>query len=198
MLKNLADAGKLLLLDLASTAFFLGLLLLSHNVTLAIVLGMGLGIVQIGWELIRRKPVDTMQWMSLFLVLGSGAATLITHDPRFVMVKASLIYVVVGIVMLKPGWMNRYLPDAARQYVPDIGVICGYVWAAMMFFSAALNLYLAMTWSLVAWSAFMSAYAIVSKAVLMVVQIITMRTIGKARRRRAEAAAAAQTAAAPA
>jgi intracellular septation protein len=35
--------------------------------------------------------------MSLFLVLGSGAPTLITDDPRFVMVKPSVIYVIVGM-----------------------------------------------------------------------------------------------------
>jgi hypothetical protein len=41
-------------------------------------------------------------------VLG-GAATPITDDPRVVMFKPSLIYIVVDVVMLKPVWMNRYL-----------------------------------------------------------------------------------------
>ena len=109
-MKNLFDAGKLLLLDMASTFFFLVLYLLTKNITLAVVLGMALGTAQIGWQFARKKPIDTMQWMSLFLVVGSGAATLLTKDPRFVMVKPSLIYVVVGVVMLKPGWINRYLP----------------------------------------------------------------------------------------
>jgi Intracellular septation protein A len=112
-MKNLLEAGKLLLLDMASTLFFLVLYLLTHNVTLSVVLGMALGIAQIGWQLARHKPIDTMQWMSLFLVLGAGTVTLITDDPRFVMIKPSVIYIIVGVVMLKRGWINRYLPPAA-------------------------------------------------------------------------------------
>ena len=144
---------------------------------------MALGITQIGWQFARKLPIDTMQWMSLFLVLGSGAATLLTHDPRFVMVKPSVIYLIVGIVMLKPGWMNRYLPPVAIEIVPDIAVIFGYVWAGLMFFSAALNLLVALNFSVVTWSASMSIYAIVSKAVLFLIQYATMRTIGVRRRR---------------
>ncbi len=182
-MKNLFEAGKLLLLDMASTFFFLVLFLLTHNITLSVALGMALGIGQIGWQYARKLPIDTMQWMSLFLVLGSGAATLLTHDPRFVMVKPSVIYLIVGIVMLKPGWMNRYLPPVAIEIVPDIAIIFGYVWAGLMFFSAALNLLVALNVSVVTWSASMSIYAIVSKAVLFLIQYATMRTVGVRRRR---------------
>ena len=105
---------------------------------------MALGAAQIGWQIARRQPIDTMQWMSLFLVLGAGTVTLITDDPRFVMVKPSVIYVIVGIVMLKPGWINRYLPPVAKEFVPDIAIIFGYLWAGLMFFSAALNLVVAL------------------------------------------------------
>jgi intracellular septation protein len=97
--------------------------LLTHNLALSIVLGMALGAAQIGWLLARRKPIDTMQWMSLFLVLGAGTVALITDDPRFVMIKPSVIYIIVGVVMLKRGWMNRYLPPIAIELVPDIAVI---------------------------------------------------------------------------
>lgn len=81
-MKNLFEAGKLLLLDMAATLFFLALYLLTHNVTLSVVLGMALGLAQIGWQFVRRKPIDTIQWLSLFLVLGAGTITLITNDPR--------------------------------------------------------------------------------------------------------------------
>ena len=183
-MKNLFEAGKLLLLDLASTLFFLVLFLLTHNITLSVVLGMALGVAQIGWQFARKKPIDTMQWMSLFLVLGAGTVTLLTNDPRFVMIKPSAIYLIVGIVMLKPGWMNRYLPPIAIELVPDIAVIFGYVWAGLMFFSAALNLIVALNFSVLAWSAAMSIYGIVSKAVMFLVGYAVMRTIGAARNRR--------------
>ena len=51
---------------------------------------------------------------------------------------------IVGIVMLKRGWMNRYLPRIAIETVPDVAVVFGYVWSGLMFFSAALNVALAL------------------------------------------------------
>src|SRR5580692_8196053 len=187
-MKNLFEAGKLLLLDMASTFLFLVIFLLTHNITLAVALGMALGVGQIGWQFARKQPIDTMQWMSLFLVLGAGAATLLTNDPRFVMIKPSVIYAIVGIVMLKPGWMNRYLPPVAIELIPDIATLFGYVWAALMFFSAGLNLIVALNFSVVTWSTFMSIYAIVSKLALFLIGYATMRTIAVHRRARLVAA----------
>ncbi len=187
-MKSLFAAAKLLLLDMASTFLFLVIFLLTRNLPLSVGLGMALGVAQIGWQSVCKKPIDTMQWMSLFLVLGFGTATLITDDPRVVMVKPSLIYAIVGLVMLKPGWMNRYLPPAAMAVVADIAFIFGFVWAGLMFFSAALNVVIALNFSVVAWSAFMSAYAIVSKASLFLIQYATMRYIGARRRARLLAA----------
>jgi intracellular septation protein A len=181
-MKSLFDAGKLLLLDMASTFLFLVLYLLTGNITLSVLLAMALGAVQIGWQIARRQPIDTMQWMSLFVVLSAGTVTLITDDPRFVMVKPSVIYVIVGIVMLKPGWINRYLPPVAQEFVPDIAIIFGYAWAGLMFFSAALNLVVALNFSVVTWSASMSIYAVVSKAVLFLIGYATMRIMTIRRR----------------
>jgi intracellular septation protein len=182
--RNLFEAGKLLFLDMAATLFFLVLYLLTHNVTLSVVLGMALGAAQIGWQLARGRKIDTMQWMSLFLVLGAGTVTLLTNDPRFVMVKPSVIYLVVGIVMLRRGWMNRYLPPIALELIPDIAVIFGYVWSGLMFFSAALNLIVALNFSVVTWSATMSIWGIASKLALFLIGYATMRSIAVARRRR--------------
>ncbi len=177
-MKSLFYAGRSLLADMASTFFFMGLLALTHNVMLAVALGMVLGIVQIVWQKVRAKPIDAMQWLSLFLVVTSGTATLLLHDPRFAMAKASAIYVVVGVVMCKPGWMNRYLPPIALEVAPDIAFAFGFVWAGLMFFSAALNLVLALMLTPIAWAAAMSAWALGSKLTLFAIQYSSMRLIG--------------------
>ncbi len=186
-MKDLFEAGRLLLLDMASTVFFLLAFLLTKNLPLSVALGMALGFAQITWQWAQKKPIDAMQWMSLVAVMGSGAATLISHDPRFVMVKPSLIYIVVGVIMLRPGWMNRYLPPLTREKVSDIAVIFGFAWAALMFVSAALNLFVALNFGVVAWSAFMTIYGVISKAGMVLIQYATMRHIS---RRRALGAAA--------
>jgi len=179
--RMLWSSGKFLLLDLASTFFFLALVLITHNIRLAIVGGIALGIAQIVWQRVRKKPIDTMQWLSLFLVVASGSAALITNDPRFVMLKPSIIYLIVGIVMLKPGWMIRYLPQIALETVPDVAVVFGFVWSALMLFSAAFNAMVALHYDAVTWGAVMSVYGVASKAVLFLIQFVTMRVIGRRR-----------------
>ena len=47
--------------------------------------------------------------------------------------------------MLKRGWMNRYLPPIARRPCRTSASLFGYVWAGLMFGSAALNIALALT-----------------------------------------------------
>jgi intracellular septation protein A len=138
-MRDFFNGAKLLLLDLASTLVFLVLFLLTHNTILSVGLATALGLAQIGTQFLRRKPIDTMEWLSLFLVIAAGTATLLTDEPRFVLLKPSVIYAIVGVVMLKPGWMNRYLPDIARAVVPDVAVVVGFVWAGLMFVSATVN-----------------------------------------------------------
>ena len=189
---NLLKSARLLVSDLASTLLFLAILLITKDLILAVALGVALGVVQIGWMFARRQPIDTMQWLSIGLVVASGAATLLTNDARFVMLKPTVIYCIVGAYMLRPGWMNRYLPPIAVQTVPDIAYIFGFVWAGLMFGSAALNVALALTLDPVTWSATMSIWGIASKLALFLIQYVTMRTIGV---RRGRAAASRQAAA---
>ena len=186
---NLMHSARLLVSDLASTLLFLIVLLITKDLMLAVALGVGLGAVQIGWMKLRRQKIDTMQWLSIGLVVASGIATMLTSDARFVMLKPSVIYCIVGAYMLRPGWMNRYMPPIAVQMVPDIAWIFGFVWAGLMFGSAALNIVLALTLDPITWSATMSIWGIASKVALFLIQYVTMRAIGVRRGRRAAAAA---------
>ncbi|MGD9880804.1 MAG: inner membrane-spanning protein YciB [Reyranella sp.] len=182
---NLLRSARLLVSDLASTILFLVVLLATKDLILAVTLGVGLGVLQISWLLVRRQKIDAMQWLSLGLVVVSGVATLLTSDARFVMLKPSVIYCIVGAYMLRPGWMNRYLPPVAVQTVSDIAYIYGFVWSGLMFGSAVLNIVLALTLDPVAWSAAMSIWGIASKVVLFLIQYATMRMIGVRRGRTA-------------
>ena len=180
-MRNLLHAAKLLLLDLASTIVFLVAYLASNNIPLSIALGMALGIAQISVQFARKKPIATMEWLSLFLVVASGTAALVTRDPRFVMFKPSVIYVIVGVVMLKPGWINRYLPPLANAVVPDVAVIVGFLWAGLMFASAAVNVFVALNYSIVIWAWFMPVFGLVSKIVMLLISFGAMRMIGRRR-----------------
>ena len=180
-MKALLSAARPLLTDLASTILFFCIYAATGRLVVAVALGLGLAAGQIGWELLRRRPVDTLQWISALVVLSSGSAALITNNPVFVMVKPSLIYLLVGAAMLKRGWMNRYLPPRALEFVPDLAITFGTVWAGLMFFSAALNLVLALNLSVTAWGLAMSAWGIASKTTLFLSQYGLMKFIGRRR-----------------
>ena len=181
-MKDLLYAAKFLVFDLASTLFFFGLYGLSHNVTLSVIAGLGLAFGQIGWELVRRRPVDALQWVSLVAVAASGVSTLHTGNPLYVMLQPSALYALVGLAMLQRGWMNRYLPQRALEYLPDLGIAFGYVWAGLMFASAAVNLGLALTLDIKSWGVAIATWGIASKAALILIQFGVMKSAGRRRR----------------
>ena len=183
-MKNLLQAGRVLAMDLASTILFLVVYLTTDSLFVSVGLGMALGVAQIGWQYARKQPIGSLQLLSVVLILASGSATLLTRDATFVMLKPSVIYCIVGAVMLKRGWMNRYLPERAAP-VADIATTFGYVWAGLMFGSAALNIALALSLEPKIWAAAMSAWGLFSKIGLFLIQYATMTAIG---RRRAAAA----------
>jgi intracellular septation protein A len=194
-MKSLLVSAKFLALDLASTLVLLAVLRLTHSIPLAAGLGISIALGQVGYDLLRRKPVHPLLWLSLVVVVTSGAATLITQDARFIMIKPSVISFVFGLIMLKRGWMDRYLPPIALEVVPDIAVIFGYVWASSQFLAAAVNVVVALNFDAVTWASVMSIYHMATLLGLFLVQYATMRIIG-VRRRRAAASAEPMTAAA--
>lgn len=189
-MKDLLHSARALMTDLVATLFFLALYALTHSIALAVAAGLVLAFGQIGWQLLRGKAVDALQWVGLVVIASLGTATLVSNNPLFVMLKPSLIYCLVGAAMLKRGWMNKYLPAIALETVADLAVTFGYVWAGLMFFSAAVNLVVALNTSVLAWGAFMSVYATASKLALFAVQYGLMKSVGS-RRYRARAAMAA-------
>jgi intracellular septation protein len=180
-MRDFLNGVKLLLLDLASTIVFLVLFLLTHNTILSVSLGMALGLAQIGTQFVRRRSIDTMEWLSLFLVIAAGSATLLTDDPRFILFKPTVVYAIVGVVMLKPGWMNRYLPDIAKAVIPDVAVVVGFVWAGLMFISAVVNAFVALTCSVATWALVMPIFGVVSKLAVFLAGFAAMRFIGRRR-----------------
>jgi intracellular septation protein A len=181
----LIHAGRGLAADLLSSIVFAGLLAVLHNATLATGIAVGVGVLQLGYTLARGKKPDAMQWLSLVLVLVFGGASLYLHDPRFIMFKPTLIYVAVGVTMLTPGWMTRYVIPDALAWSRDVVVVFGYVWAAMMFASAGLNAFMAIKGDARAWAEFFTIFPIASKGGLFAIQYLTTRAIVMRRMRAA-------------
>ncbi len=189
-MKNLLFAIRPLALDLMSTLLFVGLTALTHNPLLATAVAIAAGVGRVIYLRARRQPVAALQWMSLGLVVVFGAATLVTNDPRFMMFKPTIVYLLVGAAMLQRGWMLPYMPPASRGLVGDEVMIgWGYAWAGLMFLSAILNVGFALGTSLAVWSVFISVFPIASKILLFAVQFVSIRALA-IRTHRARAAQA--------
>jgi intracellular septation protein A len=180
-MKNLAIAGRALLLDFASTILFLALYALTGNIAISVIAGIVLALGQLGWKLLRHEKPDALQWISLVLVIGSGSATLVVHNPIFVMLKPTIINLLIAGAMLQKGWMVRYMPARAMEFVPDLVVTFGYAWAGLMALTAILNLVLAFNFSVMVWSSIMSVWGIASTVALVLAQYGIMKTIGRQR-----------------
>ncbi len=85
--------------------------------------------------------------------------------------------------------MLPYLPPAARDNLED-GVMIGwgYVWAGLMFVTAALNAFFALATTLEVWSAFVAIFPAASKFALFAIQYLAVRSLS-IRGARAKAAA---------
>jgi intracellular septation protein A len=175
-MQHLAEALKPLVSDLASTILFAIVLAVTHNVFLATGLGIALGIAQVTWLKLSGREIMLMQWMSLGLVVVFGSLTLYFHDARFVMVKFTIGHVAIGIAMLKPGWMSRYLPQIVRETLSERAMI-GYsaMWPVMMFALAAANLYIGFTMSQAAWTWFLATVPAAAPWVLLALQYVMIR-----------------------
>jgi intracellular septation protein len=162
--------------DLAPMFLFLVIVIATGNIFLATGIGIGLSLVELAWALARRKPIGMLQWAALGLIGVFGSATLLTHDPHFVMVKPTAMNLVLGAAMLRKGWMERYIPEALRAIARRLLNAFGYVWAGLMFATAALNLVLAFTVSPKAWATFDLLFPPISIVVLFVIQNGFMRS----------------------
>lgn len=145
---------KRMAVDILSGWLFLAVYFATDNIYLATVLGVATGVGQAFWMISRRQQVDPMQWMALILVIGLGSATILTQNPKFIVFKPSIMESCFGVVMLRPGWLARYVPSRARELVPRLLFLWGYVWAAAWFALAASNLVVAHVYGLKAWAVY--------------------------------------------
>jgi intracellular septation protein A len=176
---------KQLVVDVLAGWTFLAVLLVTNDIFLATAVALAAGVGQAVWMIWRRQAIDPMQWMAMALVIGLAAATLITRNPTFVVFKPSLLEGGLALMMLRPGWVARYVPPHGRaQAPPGLLVFWGYLWAAVWFAMALSNLVVVRVYGLKAWA----LYTQVSPFVMLGLLIGAGRLVFRLAIRRAGAA----------
>jgi intracellular septation protein A len=180
--------------DFLSTIAFLIVYFVTGNLYVAVIVAIAVGIGQFVVLKRRGRTPDVMAWLSLGLVIALGGAALITNDSRFIMAKPSVAHFAVAAVMLRRGWMARYMPDVMKQNVPEAVLVgFGYAWAALMIALGLANLYVASRYSIEIWAWFISVFAVGAKVVVFLIQFLVLRILVRRKLR----LAAAQSRAAP-
>jgi len=173
-MNNLMRAARPLANDFLSTIVFVVLVAMKVDARIATACAIAFGVGHVLYMRARRLPVAPLQWAGLALVLVFGTASLMLNDIRFLMAKPTIIYLIIAAVMLKRGWMLRYMPPIARGRSEGLMVVFGYVWAGLMMLTAAANLIMATAFT-AQWPLFMAVFPMASKIVLFAVQFLTVR-----------------------
>jgi intracellular septation protein A len=114
--------------DIFAGWLFLAVFMATNNINLATAAGLVAGILQTIWMIARRQTIEPMQWMAMALVVGLGGATILTHNPTFVVFKPSIFDACLGAMMLRPGWVARYAPAQVSDLIPRaVTVFWGYL-----------------------------------------------------------------------
>jgi intracellular septation protein len=174
--------------DFLSTIIFLVLYLATGNVVLATCVAIAGSVAQLVYSRIKHQPLGFMTYASLGLVIVLGGATLLTSDPRFVMAKPAIAHFAISAIMLKRGWMLRYMPPIVTQTIPEYVTIAGYAWAALMFALGLGTIAVAMTGDMKLWAIYVSVVALGAKVIAFAVQYVAFRILVTNRIRAARAA----------
>jgi intracellular septation protein A len=175
---NLLRAFRPLVGDFLSTIVFIAIYEITDDIIVATGAGIVTGILQFVWLKARRHSIELMQYASLALVIVLGTATLLTRDPRFVMVKPSIAGFAIALVMLKRGWQFRYMPPIVKENAGEgFLTIWGYVWSALYFAMAGANLLISQRYDLHVWGAFNATVPTFAPLALFLIQYVTMRAV---------------------
>ena len=163
--------------DFFSTIVFIAIYLATDNVLLATGVAIAGAIGQVIYSRIKGKELGYMTWASLALVIVLGGATLLTHDPRFVLAKPAIGHFAIGLIMLKRGWMLRYMPPIVTQTIPEYVTAAGYVWAALCFVLAAGTIGVAMTGDMKLWTFYVTVVLLGAKIAAFAIQYVAFRLL---------------------
>jgi intracellular septation protein len=163
--------------DFFSTLVFLALYLITGDVLLATGVAIAGAVAQVIYARIKEQQLGFMAYASVALVIVLGSATLLTNDPRFVLAKPAIGHFAIGAIMLKRGWLLRYMPPIVTENIPEYITMAGYAWAALMFMLGLGTIAVAATGDLKLWAIYVSAVLIGAKLAAFAVQYVAFRLL---------------------
>ncbi len=176
-----------LLADFLSALVFFAIYVTTDNIVLATAVAIAAALAQLIYARVKGQNLSFMTYASAGLVIVLGAVTLLTNDPRFMFAKPAIAHFAVGLIMLRRGWLLRYVPPIVTETIPEYVTAAGYVWAALMFVLGLGTIAVAMTGDIKLWVLYMTVIAGGTKIAAFALQFVVFRFVVTTRLRAARA-----------
>lgn len=131
---------------------------------------------QIAFAWWKHRKVETIQWVSLGLVVVFGGATLVLHDENFIKWKLTIFYwlfavILIGAALMGKNLIRSLLASQAQMQLPEeIWRLLNHMWIGFFAFMGALNLYIFQHFSTDTWVNFKMFGSLGLMIVFLVVQ----------------------------
>jgi intracellular septation protein len=105
-------------------------------------------LAQIAYLKLRGKNVDTMLWVTAFIIVVMGSATIYFHDENFIKWKPTILYWVMAVMLaftqfvLHKNMMRQVIEQQVKLPEP-VWATLGVAWIVFFAFIGALNLVVA-------------------------------------------------------
>lgn len=141
--------------DLFPVVLFFATYWLSRDMFIATGVAIAATTLLVGWTWLRHRKVDTMQWVSLGLIVVLGGATLLLHDKHFIMWKPTVLYWVMGAGLLISDFLGKnglkLMMGQQLQLPTPVWRKLTWAWVGFFAFMGALNLFVAYRFSEDVW-----------------------------------------------
>jgi intracellular septation protein len=116
----------------------------------------GVLLIQVAYQLIRHKKVETTQWINLILLVVLGGATLIFHKSIFIKWKVSVVYWAFGVALLGAKWIKdvcliKSLMGKQLTAPDKVWNTLTYAWASFFIVMGFVNMYVMYHYTTAQW-----------------------------------------------
>ncbi|MDO4998579.1 MAG: septation protein A [Neisseria sp.] len=141
--------------DLLAVILFFATYSISKDIVLATIVAIVVGIVQAAWTFYKHRKLETMQWISLILIVVFGGATVLFGDAQFIMWKPTLLFWAGAAAILISRIMGKQPLQALMgkeiQVPSAVWSKLSYMWAAFLVLLGIINVIVFKTMSEAAW-----------------------------------------------
>lgn len=155
LFKEDLDIDMKALFELLVVILFFITYVFTKNIVLATAVALVAGVIQAAFIWIKYKKLQTMQWVSLLLIVIFGGATIVFKDAHFIMWKPSILFWLLAVALLASQLLGKNalqatmgkeitLPDAVWRKLT-------FAWILFLAMMGVLNLWVAYRFTEAQW-----------------------------------------------